>query len=56
MLGDNSNPIDGHQKKLRWPSMGLNGVSVWGVLDNLEMVVEVASHKGVMGIGPNIAK
>ena len=34
-LGDNSNPIDGHrwsidthQKKLRWPSMGLNGVSV----------------------------
>ena len=34
-LGDNSNPIDGHRwtidahrNKLRWPSMGLNGVSV----------------------------
>ena len=34
-LGDNSNPIDGHRwaidahrKKLRWPSMGLNGVSL----------------------------
>ena len=27
-LGDNSNPIDAHRKKLRRPSMGLNGVSV----------------------------
>ena len=31
-LGDNSNPFDAHRKKLRCPSMGLNGVSVREVL------------------------
>ena len=38
-LGDNSNPIEGHRwsidaqwRKLRWPSMGVNGVSVLKVV------------------------